>query len=64
MIYKISAVNMPLVFSKGGEIITTNIDGINCLVKNLTDITNVSIVESYEDSEEETLLSMPEWQGE
>jgi hypothetical protein len=61
MIYKISAINMPLAFDKGGELITMSNDMIYGLMKNLNDVENISVEERYEDSEETTILSLPEW---
>lgn len=62
MIYKISAVNMPAAFNNGGQLHIMSSDGIHGLFLNLTDTSGINVVDSYEDSELDTLLSLPEWQ--
>lgn len=62
MIYKISAINMPAAFNKGGELVVMNTDGVHGLMQNLTDTDNVSVAESYEDNQLASLLALPEWQ--
>lgn len=62
MIYKISAINMPKVFNRGGILIVMNRDGVHGLIQNLTNTDGIAIAESYEDSEVEVLRSLPEWQ--
>jgi hypothetical protein len=61
MIYKISAAQMPIVFERGGQLIVIGGDGVHGLIKNLSDTTDITIIEQYNDTELETLLTDPEW---
>jgi len=63
MIYKISAVNMPTAFNRGGRLITMGIDGVHGLIADLTDFSDLTIVERYYDSELPNLLELPEWKN-
>lgn len=53
---------MPIVFKRGGKLIVIGGDGIHGLIKDLTDISNITIVNQYEDSQLDELLTQPEWQ--
>ena len=61
MIYKLSAINMPLAMERGGIVTGLNTDGVHALIKELSDTTDIEIAEAYEDLELNTLLGLPEW---
>jgi hypothetical protein len=63
MIYKISAINIPAACQNGGRVIANNVDGVHSLMNNLTNVSDITIAEEYNDSELDTLLINPEWQS-
>lgn len=61
MIYKITIVGVPTVINRGGRLIIISADNMAALVSDITDTSELNILEEYNDNLLSSLLEDPVW---
>jgi len=56
MIYKITVIGVPKVIELGGTVIKISSDNMSALVQNISDTTELNILETFQDADLETAL--------
>lgn len=61
MIYEIEIKELPNALQRGANVLIISADGLNVLVKNISNVDGLNILDTYQDSQYAELVSSPFW---